>query len=196
MTDKPPKPDLDHLKWAIERRADIQRTLHALYSYVRTNQPQQLFTTVLLDHCIAAAFSLWRAVFLADKVRTISSTHEAQEQFLETVVTTNAINFPDDRKNSAWTVSFYLENAKHRLSRGAIIASRNLGLQDEDGVISLLRSSGTDVAMTRYEWECAHLALRTLFNVITPAAFTLELIQPSSPEQSPLLAFLKDDENE
>jgi hypothetical protein len=196
MTDQPSKLDLDHLKWAIERRADIQRTLHSLYGYVRTNRPQQLFTTILLDHCIAAAFSLWRAVFLADKVRTISSTHEAQERFLETVVTTNAINFPDDRRNSAWTVSFYLENAKHRLSQGATIASRHLDLQDYHGVIGLLRQSGTDVPMTRYEWECAHLALRSLFNVIAPAAFTLELIQPSSPEQSPLLAFMKDDENE
>jgi hypothetical protein len=29
------KPDVDHLRWAVDQRAQIQRTLLALYEYVR-----------------------------------------------------------------------------------------------------------------------------------------------------------------
>lgn len=36
------KPDLDHLAWAIEERAEIQRTLLALYRIVRQAGPAGL----------------------------------------------------------------------------------------------------------------------------------------------------------
>lgn len=187
----PDQPDLNHLKWAVEQRVEIQRTLLALYGYVRHTTPSHLYTTLLLDHCIAASFSLWRAVFLADKARTLTSTREAQINFLETVVTTNAINFPDDRRNSAWSVSFYLENAKHRLAGATSIAGEYLDLDDTSRVTLLLNLRGTsDTATTRYEWECVHLATRILFNLIAPQAFTLPEVPPSSSEDSPLAAML------
>jgi len=189
------RPDLNHLNWAVEQRAEIQRTLLALYGYVRYNEPRQIPTTLLTDHCIAAAFSLWRAVFLADKVRTVFSAHEAQTNFLETVVTTNAINFPDDRRNSAWSVSFYLENAKHRLQQGAELAQEHLGFDGLNNVLLLIRLRGTgEVSYTRYEWECVHLALRTVFNIIAPADFKLTLVNPASPERSPLFSSESDEQ--
>jgi len=34
-TAEPAKPDLEHLSWAIDQRAEIQHTLLALYEFVR-----------------------------------------------------------------------------------------------------------------------------------------------------------------
>jgi hypothetical protein len=61
------KPNEEHLAWAIEQRAEVQHTLLAVYGFVRHSCPPTLDqdTRYLLDLLIGAAFSLWRAVFLA-----------------------------------------------------------------------------------------------------------------------------------
>jgi hypothetical protein len=51
----------------------------------------------LLDLLIGAAFSLGRAVFLAETVRDVLS----QEEFLRKVITDKAITSADDRDNRA-----------------------------------------------------------------------------------------------
>ena len=45
--------------WAIDKRADVQRSMVALYEYVRSHSPdaQKFDDTYLLDHLIAAAFT-------------------------------------------------------------------------------------------------------------------------------------------
>jgi hypothetical protein len=122
---------------------------------------------MLLDHCIAAAFSLWRAVFLAEIVRNYDTIEKAQEEFLASVISTNAITFGDDRRNSAWTVSFYLENAKHRLHAANHIISHHLPMLATQEIQPLLSLKGeNDISHTRYEWECVHCALRAIIRVI------------------------------
>jgi hypothetical protein len=174
------KPDVVHLKWAIDQRAKIQHTLLALYEYVRQSDRDQIDCAAerLLDPLIAAAFSLWRAVFLAENVREANSIHEAQDNFLATVLATNAINFPDDRRNSAWTVSYYLENAKHRIMTAHKFAEtcsneESLKVNEEalKNVYHLVRHKGVNgVQFTRWEWEGIHAALRILFKVLNPAS--------------------------
>jgi hypothetical protein len=172
MNEEKSEPDIEHLKWAIDCRADIQHTLLALYTFVRRPSPDDQRDWVrpsLLDDLIAAAFSLWRAAFLAEHVRTADSIRDAQRRFLATVIATNAINLPDDRKNSAWSVSFYLENAKHRLMRANQVAEHHIGHKSLKTVLSLVRLTGTDdVKLTRYEWECIHRALRIILKVLDP----------------------------
>jgi hypothetical protein len=104
------------------------------------------------------------------------SVHEEQTNFLATVLNTNAINFSDDRKYQAWAVSFYLENAKNRLSYAITIADEHLKAKTRATVMPMLRFRGTsegekdkgDRALTRYEWECAHGALRILLKILDP----------------------------
>jgi hypothetical protein len=136
---------------------------------------------MLLDHCIAAAFSLWRAVFLTEIVRNYETTEKAQEEFLASVISTNAITFGDDRRNSAWTVSFYLENAKHRLlGAHSIIAHHRPDVASKE-ILPLLRLKGeNDIAHTRYEWECIHCAFRITVRVIDPSS-ELDEIRPNLP---------------
>jgi hypothetical protein len=176
-----PEPDLDHLKWAIEQRAEIQRTLLALYGYARHNDPRHFPSVALFDNCIAAAFSLWRAAFLADKPRGTLRIHAAQVQFLEKVIATNAITFSDDVAASPWSVNFYLQNAHHRLTRAVKIATEYFDFKDEWTITAFLEVVGEEHAsFTRYQWECQHVALRRLFNLIAPTAFLLpELPMPS-----------------
>ena len=174
-----PKLDVKHLEWAIEQRGKIQHTILALYQYASGQPPKgpSFPDSSLLDHLSAAAFSLWRAAFLADGSRDPFSIHEGQTKFLATIISNNAINFSDDKKHQAWAVSFYLENAKNRLASAVGLAEHYMkaaALRDE--IMPLLLLKGTspvekgkgDLAMTRYEWECAHRALRVLFKLLKP----------------------------
>jgi hypothetical protein len=125
------KPDEGHLAWAIDQRAEVQHTLRALYEFVRHHLPPtlDLDARCLLDHLIGAAFSLWRAVFLADTFRDDIHIHQSQEAFLLKVITDNTITFADDKANRHWTVEYYLENAKFRIARAIAYADHHKGTQ-------------------------------------------------------------------
>jgi hypothetical protein len=191
-----PKPDLEHLTWAIEQRSEIQRTLLALYEYVRGHEfcRSQPYTLSLLDELIGAAFSLWRAVFLADKRRDYEAAQAGQEDFLERLITTNIITFEADKANSAWSVSYYLENAKMRILRGSVSASSNSPHPSLDEIEPLLASMGShDVEFIRHEWESTHSALRMLFHVMYPEC-KLAIKPPTVPKPSGLDRLFESDE--
>jgi hypothetical protein len=174
------RPDVRHLAWAIDQRAKIQHTMLALLELVREIEVNhaEWIKPKLMDHLIAAAFSLWRAVFLAEKVREIPTIQKAQEDFLAKVISTNAIAFGDDLQNSAWTVSYYLEAAKLRISAAHSIAAHHLPDDSLREIMPLVRLVGTgDVKLTRYEWECAHRAVRVLLKLIYPSC----KIEPEPP---------------
>ncbi len=139
------KPDEGHLAWAIDQRAEIQRTLLVLYGFVRHSSPDSLDhdTRYLLDLLIGAAFSLWRAVFLAETFRDVVQVHQSQEAFLLKVITDNAITFADDKANRRWTVEYYLENAKFRLARAIGYADAHKGLKLTNDLMPFLRLRGT-----------------------------------------------------
>lgn len=177
------KPDLGHLAWALDRRIEIQHTLPELYEFVRANAPDKSdwIKPMMLDHLIAAGFSLWRAVFLSESDRDFVSIHKSQEKFLESVLTNNAITFTDDKNNRAWTVSYYLENAKQRLSAALTLAEHHMNEKTSAKIFPLLRLRGTeDVALTRYEWECARVAMRMLVKILHPGS-KLPTLQPTLP---------------
>src|SRR3954469_21549169 len=69
---------------------------------------------------LGAAFSLWRAVFLAwpdDLARTFDVTKPDSLVFLRKVIDTNAIAFSDDVTARHWASGYYLNNARYRLER-------------------------------------------------------------------------------
>lgn len=177
--------NIDHLKWAIAQRAAIQETLLELYGYLKAYNPdgkgwhpEEHFS----DHLIAAGFSLWRAVFLADKPRPSEAVHAAQLKFLSTVLSTNAINFSDDRNNSEWSVTFYLENAKQRLESARAFAIEYMADKVDQNAIKhvelLYRIKADQVPGMRYEWEGIHAALRTLFKAFYPQ-MSLPIVPPN-----------------
>ena len=178
------KPDLEHLAWAIDQRAEIQRTLLALYKFIRTRKlPQYDHDTMhIFNDLVGAAFSLWRAVFLSETFRDISTIHQSQEDFLEKVITDNAIGFPDDKANRPWTVGYYLENAKFRLQQASAYSDNQNKTTLGETLRPLLHVKGTRGAhLTRHEWESVHCALRLIFKVIEPDS-EIEARPPESPE--------------
>jgi hypothetical protein len=180
--------DEEHLGWAIDQRAAAQRTLLALHTFVKSNPAhvQDPKTLLLIDLLIGAAFSLWRAVFLADTFRDVVRVQQSQEAFLLKVLTNNAITFPDDRANRDWTVGYYLENAKLRLARAITILD---GSPDSRELMRHLRLRGLGAELTRYEWESAHYALRALLKIIAPET-QISADPPTAPEPKGLDKFL------
>lgn len=167
------EPNLEHMAWAIEQRAEIQRTLLALYEFVHSYKLDALKIedTYLLDNLIGAAFSLWRAAFLADTLRQQDAIRESQEKFLEKVITDNSITFNDDKLNRHWTVEYYLENAKLRLGRSIEMCDHYKKTKLQGNLLQFLRLRGTSaIDLTQYEWECTHYVLRSIFKVLSPAA--------------------------
>jgi|HubBroStandDraft_2_1064218.scaffolds.fasta_scaffold131831_2 hypothetical protein len=177
------EPNLKYMTWAIDKRADIQHTMVALYEYV-CSQPidaQKFDDRYLLDHLIAAAFALWRAVFLADTLRGMEDIRRSQERFLEKVITENTITFADDKANRHWTVELYLEGAKLRLLRAIALCDHYKQTKLHTELMRYLRLRGTGgVDLTQYEWECAHHVLRRIFAELSPAT-ALDTSPPSLP---------------
>jgi hypothetical protein len=191
------KPDVEHLRWAVEQRAEIQRTLLALYEYVRKTPSKSGYAepkVYLLDNLIGAAFSLWRAVFLAETFRTDETIHQSQEAFLAKVISDNSITFGDDKINRAWTVGYYLDDAKLRIERACTYADHHLKTDSRRYVITHLRLRGTNgVPLTEFEWESAHYALRHMLKILHPQT-TVAPIKPSSPRPEGLEALMLGDE--
>ena len=77
-----------------------------LYKFIRDHPPGSidLWDKYLLDSSVGAAFSLWRAAFLAETLRGDVEIHASQEAFLERLITDNTITFGDDKINRHWTV--------------------------------------------------------------------------------------------
>ena len=79
------KPDVNHLRWAVDQRAEVQRTLLALYEYVRRKktpggshaEPQ----VYILDQLIGSAFSLWRAAFSQKHTAPTRASTKARKPF-------------------------------------------------------------------------------------------------------------------
>jgi hypothetical protein len=173
--DEPPEKrplDLYHQAWAIQERARIQHTLLALYAYVLADtDTSDSMRYVVADNLIAAAFALWRAVFLAADLRTNETVRKRQENFLATVIENNAITFGDDKRNSPWTFGFYVEAAKWRLKHADYVLREGLNVTPEENVEQLMQLSGFNmIAYTRYEWMCVHRALRVLFRAFHPGS--------------------------
>ena len=191
------KPDVEHLRWAIGQRAEIQRTLLALYEYVRTNGSNAGYAdpnVYILDHLIGAAFSLWRAVFLAETYRTEENIRQSQEAFLAKVISDNSITFGDDKINRAWAVGYYLDDAKLRVERASAYADHHLKTDSRRYVLPNLRPRGTmGIPLTEWEWESAHYALRYLLRILDPETKAVP-VKPNAPRPEGLEAVMLGDE--
>jgi hypothetical protein len=64
---------------------------------------------------VAVSFSLWRAVFLADRSGKTVAKLGGAEAFLAKTLTDNAIAFAQDRTAREWSFSYYVDNAFYRL---------------------------------------------------------------------------------
>ncbi|MEA2952331.1 MAG: hypothetical protein QOJ96_1851 [Alphaproteobacteria bacterium] len=120
-------PTPKHLKWSIEGRARNQQTSLKLYELMKEhkNRIRKLNLSGKVQELVAVSFSLWRAVFLADRTGTIEAKMEGAEVFLAKILTDNAVAFAQDRNAREWTFNYYLDNALFRLENYRKFGHRN-----------------------------------------------------------------------
>ena len=160
-----------HTRWAIDQRANVQHTLLALYEHLKVHNPniEPWPRTSVIDDLIAAAFSLWRAVFLAESERLFDSIQKAQSDFLSKLLTTNAITFSDDHKNRAWAFGYYLQAAMHRLKSAKSTVSDSLEPEADMELERYLTIHVlNDSTGNRYQWEQLHATTRIIFRMVAP----------------------------
>jgi hypothetical protein len=109
---------LADLEWLVESRSRNQRSTLALYKLLLTHKKkldrsrrQRAAAQMLLS----SAFSLWRAVFLADIKQDRGALLQDIEGFLVELIQNNAITYVQDRKHRDWTFRYYVDNARARL---------------------------------------------------------------------------------
>jgi hypothetical protein len=193
---KSKKSDIEHLCWAVEQRAEIQRTLLALLEYVRGHKQTaaDFVPNYLVNHLIGAAFSLWRAVFLAETYRTEESIRDKQEAFLTKVVSDNAITFGDDKMNRDWTFGYYVDDAKLRIERASSFADHHLKSDTRRLILPKLRLVGfRGVPLTEFEWESTHYGLRLLLGKLDPST-KVKPVEPQGPRPEGLEKILLDED--
>ena len=112
MEFEPDPEDQSGLDWLVEARNQIQSLMLRLLNHWE-ELPTYRRQTVL-----AAAFSLWRAVFLLakDPTQSLDPVDTAAKKFLDRVIRTNAVNFSDDIRMRAWSSVYYVENAVQRIT--------------------------------------------------------------------------------
>jgi hypothetical protein len=108
-------PTPEHLEWMIEGRAKNQSTALKLYELFQHDAKTLKGYSFRLQELAGVAFSLWRAVFLADREGTVAEKNSDAKLFLGKMLTDNAITFAQDRASREWTFNYYLDNALLRL---------------------------------------------------------------------------------
>jgi hypothetical protein len=107
-------PELEYrrgLEWLVVARNKCQSLMLRLYTDWET------LPSFRRHAALAAAFSLWRAVFLLikDPEQPLDKVDDAAKKFLERVIRTNAISFSDDLRMRTWSSVYYVENAINRI---------------------------------------------------------------------------------
>lgn len=105
------------LEWSIQQRAETLTTALKLRGLMAKNMGKDSAVDRDLRSLAAVSFSLWRAVFLADRTRDASVKNQQSISFIDTMIATNSITFSDDRNCKEWTFVYYIENASARLQR-------------------------------------------------------------------------------
>jgi hypothetical protein len=108
----------EDLTWLVAQRSRNQDLLLELCLFGRSQADQLLVddrARTVFHLLVGAAFSLWRAVFLAERNTDTKVLLDQSQLFLETLVADNAIGYYQDKKLQAWSAGYYLNNAYYRV---------------------------------------------------------------------------------
>ncbi|MBL4754213.1 MAG: hypothetical protein JKY52_11560, partial [Flavobacteriales bacterium] len=106
-------------KWLVEHREKSQYLNLHLYNYLDDHfdeLKEDKEKRRLIKLLLGIAFSLWRSVILTEKGNKSEDVLKFGKEFFKKLVATNSIGFPQDESNQNWTVGYYLNNARYRLS--------------------------------------------------------------------------------
>jgi hypothetical protein len=123
-------PEETHLRWLVENRNAIQSLMLEVLTLLRHRESElkSNVSKLALSHLmIAAAYSLWRAVFLGNVSLAETKIASDAEKFLLTLIRDNAIGYVQEREMREWTFGYYTNNARFRIGE---IARRSPGFRE------------------------------------------------------------------
>lgn len=150
-------------RWLVPKRSEIQHALLDLLviGTVLARKKRLSPNAVewrLFGWLVGAGFSLWRAVFTAEKKLDEQINHKAARDFLQNVIRTNAVGFQQEQ--NSWSYGYYLNNARFRLieAHSYLSALQRRQLQhDIDQLKKELRGTALYIDPSR-NYECSHRA--------------------------------------
>ncbi len=98
----------NHLKWLVENRSANQQATLGLFVALTQNESvisSNIVYAEVSQELAGIAFSLWRAVFLNDLTEEIEEQMVDVKAFLGSLISNNAIGYPQDRSAREWTFS-------------------------------------------------------------------------------------------
>jgi ribosome-associated translation inhibitor RaiA len=143
-------PSPKHLSWVIEGRANNQRVALRLFEIFDRYQDQLKTRHFSAQDLVSVAFSLWRAVFLADRTGKMDLKDKQAKEFLAKMLTDNAIAYVQDRSAREWSFNYYTGNARFRLDK---LGDRWRSVKD-----LLIPLSQKGVKSARGRWDTLHMA--------------------------------------
>jgi len=161
----------NHLQWLVENRSANQRATLELFVTLTQNESaisSNIVFAQVSQELAGIAFSLWRAVFLSDLTEDVEDQMVDVRSFLGSLISNNAIGYPQDRSAREWTFTYYLSDARFRL--------QNLARRPPP----IIESSDLDqeAGSAKQDWE---IAQRTLEKAIREFARLTGPPAPSRP---------------
>ena len=195
MFEEMPTPEEHHVsfnEWLVPARNNIQRQLLRLQRLVGqpTKQGEEMRkfsprsdVPFIYDLMVAVAFSLWRAVFQAGHATDRHNHTERARIFVNEIIRNNAAVYSTEL--NAWSLSYYLGNARFRLLELHQCLASNAEL---DKVMSSFGdSTRTHILDAPGDWiRCFH-ALRLMMEIEDPSPIDSRphSDRPSSGNDSP-----------
>jgi hypothetical protein len=108
----------DHLEWLVRCRCQNQQSSLVLFKMFEQNLELIKKDGKLSSAAVpltAICFSLWRAVFLADRVDGHENRVGDAFSFLKALISDNSITYAQDKNSREWTFYYYVNNARFRL---------------------------------------------------------------------------------
>lgn len=166
---KKPELTVEHAEWLLKARAENQNLLLRLFEFgnknggVFKNDPER---RALFSLLLGVAYSLWRAAFLSNTIRTWKRTFEGANNLLLSLIEDNAVTYAKERHTEEWMGGYYLNNAAFRLLwvRGNL---QHLApdTKDHPALIALdqLNNSGIEIKERSTKvWEVLNEALKVI----------------------------------
>ena len=107
----------DHFRWLVENRHRNQTCSLQLRLLLRDHEKRWKTRQLspIAQELVSVSFSLWRAVFLADKTGKRSAVFDHGFKFLERVIEDNAISYVQDKAMREWSFNYYTRAARFSL---------------------------------------------------------------------------------
>lgn len=107
----------EHFQWLVDGRHRNQTSSLQLRLLLRDHEKRWKTSRLSMaaQELISISFSLWRAVFLAEKTGKRAAVFDDGFKFLERVIEDNSIAYAQDKAMREWSFNYYTKSARYSL---------------------------------------------------------------------------------